>query len=63
MADQSVRITDLPTAGSAEDVAFRLWQQIRYVHKQPGNVQGELELYAQCLNATKSRKIDASQFT
>lgn len=61
MADQSVRVEG--DSGSAEAVAFKLWVAISNFHSLRKTAQGDLELYAQCLNATKSRSFDATKFT
>lgn len=61
MADQSVRVEG--DSGSAEAVAFKLWAALSNYHNLRKSAQSDLELYAQCLNATKSRSFDASKFT
>ena len=55
MADQSVRITNLPDSGSHERVAYDLWSTLR--HNLP-NAEGKeaieqmLTLYVACRAAT-----------
>lgn len=61
MADQTVRVEG--DSGSPEAVAFKLWAAISSHHDLRKSAQGDLELYAKCLNATKSRSFDASKFT
>lgn len=50
MADDSVRVTNWPTSNTAEEVAFKLWQQ---VSKHEGSMQDRLMEYAECLAATR----------
>lgn len=51
MADQTVRVTSLPTNGSAEAIAFELWKYCRNDSEQ--ELKKNLELFARCLNVTK----------
>jgi hypothetical protein len=63
VADQSVKITDLPLGGSREAVALELWKLIRYKHGSRRDVEGELKLYTACLDATSGRQYDISALT
>lgn len=55
MADQSVRITNLPDAATRESVAYDLWNSIRSnLSKKEGaeRIDQLLALYAECRKAT-----------
>lgn len=58
MADQSVKITNLPDSGSPQRVAYDLANRIWHAEHQPGSgtVQGFrsqfLDLFAECLDAS-----------
>jgi hypothetical protein len=54
MADQSVNVTNLPDSGSSQNVAFKLWDSIRWMLPEKKGVEGinqSLDLYATCLQA------------
>lgn len=56
MADQSVSVTNMPDSGSRENVAYKLWKDLRYhlpdKKDWQENVNLSLDLYSSCLNAT-----------
>lgn len=55
LADQSVQITNLPDSGSRENVAYKLWDSLRYQLPEEGDYKARinryLDLYATCLQA------------
>ncbi len=55
MADQTVKISNLPSEGSAERVAYDLYLQLRTMAKYP-SAKGHLDLYAECLEATRAER-------
>ena len=61
MAD-SVTVTNLPNPGSKEAVALELWRTLRH-HLDSSNLQKELDLFAQCLNATHRASYNVSALT
>lgn len=63
MADQSVKITDMPLGGSKEAVALELWRVIRFKHGTRKDVDAELKLYTACLDATSGRKYNLDNLT
>lgn len=50
MSDQSVRVTNFPSSGSPEAVAFELW---KYLCATKNNPDEGLKMYVRCLNATR----------
>lgn len=52
----AVRVTNMPDSGSRENVAFKLWDHLRYsLGDTPGPggaVKAHLDLYHECLQAT-----------
>ena len=55
MADQSVKITNLPDSGSPEMVAFKLYGSMLYALPEKSGIDAinqRLDLYATCLDAT-----------
>lgn len=67
MADQSVKITNLPDSGSPEAVAFKLYKELAYLSAGGDNetfasyVQRHLALYTQCINAVTRGRVDTTQ--
>lgn len=52
MADQSVRIENMPVPATHQAVALELWRAIRYNHsKNLNSIDAELALYKRCLAA------------
>lgn len=52
----SVRVTNLPNAGSKEAVALDMWKLLRFDYgSQCNSVEEELKLYRRCLDATFNR--------
>ncbi len=51
MADQTVRVENLPDSGSAEAVALSLWRHLRNNHAP---VDEQLKLYTRCITAVRS---------
>lgn len=49
MADQSVRVTNLPDSGSPEAVAFELW---KYLRPSSATADDQLQFYVKCRQAT-----------
>lgn len=49
MADQTVRISNLPNAGSPEAVALELWKNLR---KLDQSADEQLAFYVKCWRAT-----------
>lgn len=62
MAD-AVSVTNMPDSGSREAVAFRLWQAVRAHHGYPQNMQADLDLFSECLEATHRGKAKVAQPT
>ena len=62
MADQTVRVSNMPDSGSAERVAFMLYADLS--HRLPSGGSDEekinrsLALYAKCLKATKGYAVE-----
>lgn len=52
MADQTVRIENMPDSGSPEAVALVLWRMLRTAEP---DVDAQLDLYSKCLAATTTR--------
>ena len=52
MADQTVRIENLPDSGSPEAVAFELW---KFLRTNTGTPEQQLDFYSKCLAATTTR--------
>jgi hypothetical protein len=61
MADQSVRVENMPDSGSRENVALKLWADLSYSLPEEGDwkarINRSLDLYATCLQAaTQGRR-------
>lgn len=56
MADQDVRVTNMPEGGSRELVAMKIWDALRYLLPKTADgkdaINQSLDLYATCLAAT-----------
>lgn len=56
MADQSVKITNMPDSGSRENVAYKLWRDLIWALPEQNDwkdrINLHLDLYATCLQAT-----------
>jgi hypothetical protein len=56
MADQTVRISNLPDSGSPARVAYDLWYILRgkleAKASKSEDIAAQLDLYAECLDAT-----------
>lgn len=65
MADQSVRITNLPDAGSPEAVAYEMWLKLRFQYELAGKgLDKEFALFHACVLAVRGYKdIDLSKIT
>ena len=66
MTDQ-VTVRNLPDGGSCERVAFDLWRALlQHLESAPtglATIQRKLDLYAECLMATKSIGHDARRIS
>lgn len=52
----SVRVTNLPNAGSKEAVALEMWKLMRFDHSNHvTSIEADLTLYRRCLDATFNR--------
>lgn len=70
MADQTVKISNLPDSGSPERVAYDLWNDLRALsNKKTADetfsdyAARRLALYAQCLNAAKGHPVKMPDIT
>lgn len=56
MADQTVRVENMPEPATKQDVAFRLWNVLRYELRDKDSpietINQSLDLYVTCLQAT-----------
>lgn len=59
MADDRMRITNFPDGGSAERVAYDLYNQVRVLipEGEGRTIKEHLDLYAECLQATTHQRL------